>query len=166
MRRSLEEIGRLYEYNRWANQRAREACAPLSAEEFVRPLGSSFSSVRDTLVHLFGAEWIWLERWHGRSPRALPSPAEFASLESIRQKWAEVEKGQRDFIAGLSDARLGAVVSYVNMKGETWSYPLGDMLVHVVNHGSYHRGQVATMLRQLGRTPPGTDYLLYFDLVS
>ncbi|HYV42997.1 MAG TPA: DinB family protein [Thermoanaerobaculia bacterium] len=53
--------------------------------------------------------------------------------------------------------------SYVNVKGETWPYPLHEMLVHVVNHSTYHRGQVATMLRQLGKTPLSTDYLVLLD---
>lgn len=160
---SLEEISKLYDYNRWANARTLRACETLPAEELVRPLGSSFSSVRDTLTHLLGAEWIWLERWQGRSPSALPPPEDYPSVESLRRGWAPIEEAQRSFLAGLTEARLTSVVAYVNTKGETWRYPLREMLVHVVNHASYHRGQVATMLRQLGRTPLPTDYLLYLD---
>jgi uncharacterized damage-inducible protein DinB len=79
------------------------------------------------------------------------------------EKWSMVENRQRVFVEGLTDARMPEIVTYVNVKGETWSYPLHEMLVHVVNHSTYHRGQVATMLRQLGKTPRSSDYLAYLD---
>ena len=63
-----EEMRMLYDYNAWANHRAMDAASKLTAEQFVQPMGSSFASVRDTLAHIYGAEWIWLERFQGRSP--------------------------------------------------------------------------------------------------
>ncbi len=72
-------------------------------------------------------------------------------------------EGQRVFVEGLTESRISEIVSYVDVKGETWSYPLSEMLVHVVNHSTYHRGQVATMLRRLGKTPLSTDYLVFLD---
>ncbi len=163
MSRSPEEISRLFAYNRWANARTVQSVSALNAEEFRRRLGGSFPSVHETLAHIYGAEWIWLGRWQGRSPRALPSAQEVPTLEALEEKWRVVEDGQREFIEGLTEARLAEVVSYVNIKGETWAYPVGEMLVHVVNHSTYHRGQVVTMLRQLGKTALATDYLVFFD---
>ena len=72
----LETLRELYAYNYWARDRQLEACAALSQEQFLRPMGSSFSSVRDTLAHVMGAEWIWLERWRGRSPQTMPGVPE------------------------------------------------------------------------------------------
>jgi len=163
MSRSLEEISRLFAYNRWANARTLEAVSALNAEEFGRRLEGSFPSVRETLAHIYGAEWIWLGRSRGLSPRALPSAQEVPTLQALEEKWKVVEDGQREFVEGLTEPRLVQVLSYVNVKGETWAYPLSEMLVHVVNHSTYHRGQVATMLRQLGKTPLTTDYLVFFD---
>ena len=163
MPRTTREISKLFDYNRWANARTVEPVASLSAEEFGRKLGGSFPSVRETLAHIYAAEWIWLERWHGRSPRALPTAREVPSLEALKEKWGSVEDGQRGFVEGLTEARMEESVSYVNTKGEKWAYPLGEMLVHIVNHSTYHRGQVATMLRQLGKTPLPTDYLVFLD---
>ena len=161
MSRSPQEIERLYEFNRWANARTLEACVPLSPEELERTIGGSFSTVLGTLAHLIGAEWVWLERWHGRSPRALPTG--FVSLADLRSRLGQVEQEQRSFLEALTPARMAEPITYVNFKGESWSYPLGEALVHLVNHGSYHRGQVATLLRQLGKTPLATDYLLFLD---
>jgi uncharacterized damage-inducible protein DinB len=65
---SLASINELFNYNYWARDCQLQACAALTEEQFLRSLGSSFASVRDTLVHMVGAEWVWLERWRGRSP--------------------------------------------------------------------------------------------------
>jgi uncharacterized damage-inducible protein DinB len=163
MSRTPQEISKLFAYNRWATARALEPVSALTPEEFSREVGGSFPSVHKTLAHIYAAEWIWLERWQGRSPRALPPEQEVPTLEALVEKWSLVENWQRVFVEGLTDARMAEVVTYVNVKGETWSYPLGEMLVHLVNHSTYHRGQVATMLRQLGKIPRSTDYLAYLD---
>ena len=163
MPQTPQDISKLFAYNRWANARTLEPVSMLTAEEYGRTLGGSFPSVKETLAHIYAAEWIWLERWQGRSPRGLPSAQEVPTLEALREKWKAVEERQSAFLASLSETRMAEVVSYVNVKGETWSYPLGEMLVHLVNHSTYHRGQVATMLRQLGKAPEPTDYLLFLD---
>lgn len=159
----LETIRELYGYNRWANARSLQAASTVSPADFTKEVGGSFASLRGTLAHVYGAEWIWLERWRGTSPRKLPFALDFPDVETIRSRWQDVEREQKKFLDGLDGARLAEVVSYVNLKGETFAYPLGRMLQHVVNHSTYHRGQVATILRQLKATPLSTDLLLYDD---
>jgi uncharacterized damage-inducible protein DinB len=156
-------ISELYRYNDWANRKTLVVASRLNEEKFTRKLGNSFSSVRDTLVHILGAEWIWLERWHGRSPRALLSVAEIPTLAEITARWKQVEEARNGLVRGLKPSDLNAPISYVNQKGETWSYPLWQQMVHVANHSSYHRGQITTLLRQLGAEPVSTDVLLYYD---
>ncbi|MGE5275593.1 MAG: DinB family protein [Acidobacteriota bacterium] len=163
MTRTPQEISRLFAYGRWANGKMLDSVAGLTAEEFRRPVGGSFGSIHGTLAHVYGADWIWLERWHGRSPRALPSPDEVPTFETLREKWTEVQDRQRSFVEALTPERLAEGLSYANFKGETWTYPLGEALLHVVNHGTYHRGQVTTLLRQLGKPAVSTDYLRYID---
>jgi len=153
----------LYAYNRWANARVLDAVAKLNTEQYTRDLSNSFRSVHDTLTHILAAEWIWLRRWQGESPKALLNPADFPDLAALRAKWMEVELEQMAFVNNLTDERLGMPVSYINTKGKTWTYSLWQMLQHVVNHSTYHRGQVTTMLRQLGAEPAATDFLLFFD---
>ena len=75
----------------------------------------------------------------------------------------DIDRRRQTFISGLTNDRLQELISYENLKGEQWEYSLGHMLQHVVNHSTYHRGQIVTMLRQLGAGATSTDFLLYFD---
>ena len=159
----IETIRDLYAYNRWANARSLEGASAVSSADFTKEIGGSFASLRGTLAHMYGAEWIWLERWRGNSPRALPFALDFPDVPAIRLRWQDVERGQTEFLDALDPDRLGEVISYVNLKGDTFAYPLRRMLQHVVNHATYHRGQITTLLRQLGATPLSTDLLLYDD---
>jgi len=157
-----EHIHLLYQYNSWANHRLLEASSTLPDQEFARNVGSSFPSVRDTLAHILAAEWVWLERWHGRWPNKLPPSLESLDLASLHARWAEVERELMGFVAGVSTHDLDQMIEYRNIRGNRFAYPLRSMLQHLVNHGSYHRGQVASMLRQLGVTPMATDMIVYY----
>ena len=163
----LTVLHQLYDYNYWARDQQLRACAALSEEKFLRPMGSSFSSVRDTLAHLIAAEWIWLERWRGHSPtleEAAPyAAATFPTLAVIEQRWRDGERGMRAYLAGLAPEKLVQPLNYVNIAGERWSYPLWQTLLHVVNHQTYHRGQVTTLLRQLGERTVPLDFLVAVD---
>jgi len=161
-----EHFRQLYDFNAWANHRTLGACDALTVEQFTRDLGSSYCSVRDTLAHIMGGEWVWLERCHGRSPSALPNAEQFPTLATVRTRWAEIEPGLLSFVAGLSPADLDRVMEYRNMRGNQFAYPLRFMLQHLVNHGTYHRGQVTTLLRQLGARPRATDFLRYHDALA
>ena len=159
---SPEHIRQLYDYNAWANRRAIEASSALTAEQFTRPLGSSFSSVRDTLAHIYGAEWIWLERFQGRSPSSLPDAKEFTTLASLRERWLEHEARLLGFVRGLTQADLDRVMEYKTLKFGVYRNPLWQSMQHLVNHGTYHRGQVTTLLRQLGAQPILTDLMHFY----
>ena len=102
-------------------------------------------------------------RWKGTSPQAMVDPAEFPRLDLVAAKWSQIEKEQAAFVKGVTDESLKEVITYVNTRGETWRYPLTHMMQHLVNHSSYHRGQVSLMLRQLGAEPAPTDLLVFFD---
>ncbi len=156
-----DEIRTLYEYDAWANHRLLDAAAALSAEQFTRDLGSSFPSVRDTLAHIMFAQWIWLERWQGRAPQNAPSATDFPNVASLRKRWAEVEADLLAFVRGLTSERIAAVREYKTWTMGTFTNSLGDMLHHVANHGTYHRGQVTTMLRQLGANAVATDFVYF-----
>ncbi len=153
----------LYAYNRWANGRVIDVVARLAPEQFLRAIPSSFPSVRDTLTHVLSAEWIWLERWKGVSPKAMLDPQAFPGLDLLRRRWSEVERDQTSFVEALEDVDLERIVSYVNTKGQRWEYALARMLQHVANHSTYHRGQLTTMLRQLDAAPLATDLLIFED---
>jgi uncharacterized damage-inducible protein DinB len=156
-----EDFRLLYDFNAWANQRTLDVCAALTPEQFTRDLASSFGSVRDTLAHIYGAQWIWLERWHGRIPTGLPSPADFPDFETVQRRFAEIDRNLVDYAASLTMDDIQRVIDFKTLAGLPISQPLWQMLQHVANHSTYHRGQVTTMLRQLGAKAASTD-LIYF----
>src|SRR5579864_3350281 len=159
---SPEEIQQLYDYNAWANHRALGAAETLSSDQFIRSVASSFSSVRDTLAHVFGAEWIWLERFQGRSPSSLPELAQYPDVVALGERWSQFEPRLLNFVRNLTQNDLDRVVEYNTLKFGVYSNPLWQSMQHVVNHGSYHRGQVTTLLRQLGAQPMLTDLMHFY----
>ncbi len=156
------EMSLLYDFNAWANHRSMEAASALTPEQFTKPMGSSFSSVRDTLAHICGAEWIWLERFQGRSPSSLPDVSQFADVASLRAHWDELEGRLLKFVHGLKQEDLERVMEYKTLKFGVYKNPLWQSMQHVVNHGTYHRGQVTTMLRQHGAQPIPTDLMHFY----
>ncbi len=159
----LDTLRELLDYNYWARDRQLEACAALSGEAFLRPVGGSFSSMRDTLAHMAAVEWLWLERWRGRSPKSMLPPGDFPNLVALAQRWRAIESELRQYVAGLDDETLARPQTYVSTRGESWTYPLWRMVHHLLNHQSYHRGQVTTLLRVLGAEPARVDYLVALD---
>jgi uncharacterized damage-inducible protein DinB len=160
------DLHELYDYNRWANNRTLSAAGKLDSEKLLRALGNSFSSIRDTLAHILSAEWIWMERWHGRWPRAMLNAKDFPTVESLQARWKSLVEDYDRFIQSLTPERLRDRLAYVNRAGEGYAYPLWQQMVHVVNHSTYHRGQITTMLRQLGAEPVSTDFVEYYDQIS
>ena len=152
----------LVDYHYWARDRLLEAVDRLSPEEFTKDLGNSFPSIRDTLVHLYGAECIWCARWEGSPPQTMPDPGGFPDLAAIRRLWADQELKVRGVLESLGAQGVGTLIEYRTMNGEPQAQPFWQMLQHLVNHGSYHRGQLTTMLRQLGQRPPKAMDLIAF----
>jgi uncharacterized damage-inducible protein DinB len=156
------DLRTLVHYNYWARDRMMDAVARLTPEQYSKPLGSSFSSVRDTVVHLYGAEWIWFTRFKGQSPTELPKTSEFADLAALRTAWSDVESGWRSLVANMDDGDVDTVIAFKTLAGASATSPLGQLVQHVVNHGTYHRGQVTTMVRQLGAEAPKSMDLIFY----
>jgi uncharacterized damage-inducible protein DinB len=157
-----EEIRDLYVFNEWANTRMRETLAPLSETEFRRDLKNSYPSIRDTVLHIMGSEWVWLTRWQGTSPASQPLHWADYTRAQIESEWATIHAAQLSFIDGLSETDLDAAIAYINFRGESFAQPLWQLMRHMVNHSTYHRGQITTMLRQLGHAAVATDLVLYY----
>jgi uncharacterized damage-inducible protein DinB len=158
----LETVRLLYDYTRWADARMLEAVSKLAPEPWTKDLGSSLKSVRDTVVHIASAQWIWLSRWKGETPKGMWTAADYPTLAAVRDRWDPVREELAAFVAAQSEASLSAPLAYKNLKGDPMSYPLGHLMLHAVNHSTYHRGQVTTLLRQLGAQPVSTDLVVYF----
>lgn len=152
----------LLDFNYWARDRVVQAVGHLTPEQYTRDLGSSFKSVRDTLVHVYSAEWVWYTRWMGESPTTPISPDKYPDLATLQSAWDALEGQVRTFVDRLGGADVTRVFEYRLMNGQPGKSPFWQMLQHVVNHGSYHRGQVTTMLRQLGAAPAKSTDLITF----
>ena len=153
----------LIDYSYWARDRVLTAAQALSPEQYTREIVSSFRSVRDTMVHVYSAEWVWHQRWLGASPTA-PIPFDaFADLTALETAWYALEQDIRAFVRNLGDAGLEQQIDYRLLSGAPGRSRYDEMIRHVVNHGTYHRGQVVTMLRQLGAsTPESTDLITFY----
>src|SRR5215467_9737943 len=151
------DIHFLFEYDRWANERILSAASALSIEQFTRDLGVSFHSVRDTLVHILGGDWIWLAYWN-KPPLDATALAElrerrdgviaahrFPDVATLRRRWVEFEREQFAFIDQLTEESLAQLIPL-----RSTHVKLAHLMQHVVNHSTYHRGQVTVMMRQFG----------------
>lgn len=157
-----ELLHQLYLYNQWANRRTLDACAALTGEQFARDLGSSFKSVRDTLAHIYGAEWIWRERLLGRPASGLPPASDFPDLAAVRAKLEEMDCNYVEYTVKLTPAEAGRDLVHKNLSGKEYSSPVWQVLQHLANHSSYHRGQIVTLMRQLGVKPVSTGLIEFY----
>ena len=158
-----QDLKTLLDYHYWARDRVLVALEPLTSEQYTRDLGSSFRSVRDTIVHIYSADWIWYRRWQGESPSALITSETFPDLPGLRDAWQALEGEVRAHVASLDAGGIERVTEYRLLNGQPCASPFWQMLQHVVNHGTYHRGQLTTMLRQLGAAPPkGLDLIAFY----
>jgi len=153
----------LIDYHYWARDRVLDAVAVLTPEQFMQDLKSSFKSVRDTCVHTYSAEWIWHSRWNGVSPSVAIPFDRFPDVAALRAAWVDLETHVRSLIGELGEAGLTRDLDYRLLNGTPGRSSIAQMLQHVVNHASYHRGQVTTMLRQLGASPAKSmDMIAFF----
>jgi uncharacterized damage-inducible protein DinB len=159
---NLQDLRTLLDYHCWARDRVLAAAEALTPEQFTRDMGSSFRSVRDTLVHTYSAEWAWCSRWQGTSPTAHLPPEQFPDVQSLRQAWTAQETKMRAVLEELGEPGLEKVIEYKLLNGTAGASVFWHMLQHVVNHASYHRGQVTTMLRQLGAQPAKSMDMIAF----
>jgi uncharacterized damage-inducible protein DinB len=156
-----EEAEQLFGYGSWANGLFFRVAEGLTQEKLEAKAAGSFPSIVGTLGHIVGAEWVWLRRWLGESPSGMPGWVAVPSLPELKLKLASVEAERAPFLSGLADADLDRFISYRTLSGQTFSDPLGNLIRHVVNHSTYHRGQLVAQLRQLGQAPPNTDLIRY-----
>ena len=150
-------------YTAWATRGLVESAGRLSHEELTRDFGTADKSVLGTLVHILGADRIWLARLLGEPQPPYATDGDY-SLASLENKWPAIHEGWRQWAAGLTDGDTSRVVSYSDLRGNPWRQPLWQLVLHVVNHGTHHRGQVSGFLRAMGHVPPKLDLIQYYRL--
>ncbi len=149
------------EYTAWASKRLVDTAATLPKEELTRDFQTADHSILGTLVHVYAADRIWLARVTGAPPAPFVTDADH-SLSVLVNDWPALHERWRKWGAALTDASGETMVSYKDTKGNPYTQPLWQIVLHVVNHGTHHRGQVSGFLRSLGHTPPPLDLAAYF----
>jgi uncharacterized damage-inducible protein DinB len=162
----VDVIGLMYTYNTWANERILARAAALTPAQYIAPGNASFSSVRDTLVHTMSGQAIWLSRWRGGPNFPWYDPNEYPDLETLRTRWRAIDAETHAFVAGLDEAALNRTLHYRNSQDEPRAYPLWQMMLHQVNHGTQHRSEVAALLTAYGHSPGAMDVPIYLDALS
>jgi uncharacterized damage-inducible protein DinB len=155
-----DTLASMFEYNRWADERLLTACGQLTDEQYARELGGSFPSIRATVAHHAGALWAWGGRFEGREVKALPSVTEVPDIATALRL---IREGHEALVRAASRpaGEVDAIFTFRRFTGQIVSLPRWAALRHVVNHGTYHRGQIANMMRQVGAAPPSTDVLFW-----
>jgi len=153
---------RLYTYNDWANEAVLDAAEKLSPADYTRDFGQSWRSVRGILTHIMAADHVWLTRWLGESPVGLDHDEEATpTVAALRNAWQVVMQERRAYLHTLQAADLIAPCQYRNTKDTPYSQPLWELLTHVVNHGTDHRGHVSTTLAELGSPTVPLDLIAW-----
>ena len=159
----IEYIRAMYDYSAWANHRVLDTASPFTSKQLSASGNASYGSIHNTLVHTMSAQWIWLARWKGNSPRAMLDPNAYPDLAAIPARWEEIETDTQGFIAALTEADLSRTITYTNTRGQRWMYALWQMMVHQANHATQHRSEIAALLTAIGHSPGDRDFLVYLD---
>ncbi len=143
-------IQRHLEYNLWANGKIVEFLKSVDDRLLDKELKSSFSTVRKTFYHIWDAEIIWLKRVKGESVTTWPSENNTTDEENSFSAFLKNSEELLDFVSNKKRDFLDSKITYTNIKGNKYTNTIEDVLFHVVNHSTFHRGQLVTMLRELG----------------
>ena len=159
---TVQDFETLFDYGYWANKHFFEVMSHLSTEQFTQTVGGSYGPLRSTLVHMLSAEWGWLERCGGPVRGPLLNASDYPTLESVVDKWRQVEAWMREFLSRLQKEDLERKIEFSIGNGPKHAMPLAEVLHHAANHGVHHRGQLALLLRMQGYTPGNVDVLIYY----
>ena len=149
-------------YMLWADRTTLRSVRDVSPEDLRRDAGISFGSLFGTMVHILASQRRWLARFQGHAPAHLPVVDDFPDLLSWIHAWEETAAEIEAFLAALTDEQLAAPLAWTDSEGAALTRPLWQPVLHLVNHTSYHRGQMVSLLRQMGYQPPSTDLIRYF----
>jgi uncharacterized damage-inducible protein DinB len=155
----VSDIRTLYDYNFWANRRILDAAARIPAELFsIAALGAC--KLRETLEHVMVAESMWRQRWEGSTPDRADFPAEFATIEDLIVRWRAEDQLLAAYLDTLSDADLDRPLTFA--RGQTSdTRTLWHLMIHVVTHGTQHRGEAALLLTELDCSPGDLDFTAF-----
>ncbi len=155
------DLPALYDYNEWANERVIRMLRSLPEADYVREMGGGWPSIRATLVHVAGATDAWAGRFAGKDVLVLPKESDLPGLEDAAALLVAAQRKHRELLKTFTPEKLAAPFRWKNLAGEVRTAPTGVVVRHVVNHQTYHRGQISAMVRRLGVKPVSTDMVVW-----
>ena len=158
----LETLKTHLDYTAWASARLVDAAASLTREELTRDFQTADRSVLGTLVHVFAADRIWLGRIQGNAPARFIDPERDMHLTVLQSEWPNLLGRWREWIASQTEESIHTKLASRDLKGNPYETRYWKVVLHVVNHGTHHRGQVSGFLRAMGHTPPVLDLMAYY----
>ena len=148
-------------YTAWATQHLLNAVAAIPSEQLTHDFHTADKTILNTLAHVFAADRIWFDRVNGWPREAFITDAD-RSLDVLQEAWPELLAGWRRWTSALDENRLNERIVYTDMAGKSHQSLPSEIILHVVNHGTHHRGQVSGFLRTLGHTPPPLDLIRFY----
>ncbi len=162
-----EILKKLAAYNVWANQQLINVMIGLTEDEQLAEFPSSFKSLHKTLLHMWDAESIWWQRLKFQEKLEIPSVVFEGDFKEMAAQAMKQSRLYEEWVNKASDLAINHVFGYQNSKKEQFKQPVYQVLIHVFNHGTYHRGQLVNLLRQLGiEKIPQTDFIVWGRLVK
>lgn len=158
----LNAIRTHFDYTAWASARLVKAAGPLSPEELTKDFGTADHSVLGTLVHVYAGDRIWYDRVHGNLRPRFIEPERDMHLHVLQNDWPPLLQRWREWAAAQTEESLRGKASYKDLKGNAFETPLWQIALHLINHGTHHRGQVSGFLRAMGHVPPPLDLMVYY----
>ncbi len=158
---SKELLARLFEYSLWASLKVLEAAEKLPVEAIMKDRGNSFGGILGTLTHIFQADRVWFKRFNGDPHFTLAQAGDSFDLAELKAQWPQVMNEFATWIRAQEESRFEERLFWRNVKGEDKDELMYKILLHIVNHGTYHRGQVITMIKQAGGEVVSTDLVYY-----
>ena len=150
-------------YTAWASRRLVAAASALSPQELMRDFGSADHNVLGTLVHVYAGDRIWLGRIEGNPPARFIVPEQDMHLAVLQNDWPALLERWKQWGSLLTEDSIHKEISYKDTKGNAYVSPIWQIVLHVVNHGTHHRGQISGFLRAMGHTPPPLDLRVYYQ---
>jgi uncharacterized damage-inducible protein DinB len=158
-----QDISLLYKYNKWANDKIMNAASNVNHDQFLAPGIFPHGGLRGTLVHTLFAEWIWRHRWEGTSPVVHLKPEDFPTFESLRSRWGGEEKLLLTYLKNMTDEKLESHFFYTSTEGSPYQRILWQTMLHVINHGTQHRSEAASLLTDFGHSPGDIDFVYFLS---
>jgi uncharacterized damage-inducible protein DinB len=159
---TLHEAKLLLAFNSWATQKIVDAVTSLPPDQVKMDMKASHGSILGTLTHLVGSEEIWISRLTGTPGSTAPRPTEAAGVADLKKRWETAGFAVARWLGTLTDKKLQEPFSFTTMQGATYTHTFTQAIQHLVDHGTYHRGQIVVLLRQLGVKPPSTGMIGFF----